>query len=107
MSIPEPRSVVHRAPHGCASSVPCCGEQVFDLPRTDRMTTTETVTCPGPTEPMEIDTLPQWLAHRFSKTDWDELDDDTRLWWQHEAAAVRRAVARGGFKQPLATGGAL
>ena len=38
-------STVHRAPTGCASSVPCCGEQVFDLPRTDRMTVDGDVTC--------------------------------------------------------------
>lgn len=47
MTEPLTTSIVHRAPIGCASSVPCCGEQVFDLPRTDRMTATETVTCPG------------------------------------------------------------
>lgn len=51
------------------------------------------------------DTLPQWLYVRFGKggLGWHELDADTRSWWAHEAQAVRRAVARNGFKQPDAT----
>jgi len=45
------------------------------------------------------DTLPQWLARRFGRAvAWNDLAEDTRLYWQHEANAVRRAVARGGFK---------
>lgn len=59
------------------------------------------------------DTLPQWLAWRFRQAsgsgcyhsprahghDWPEdMPIEDRLWWEHEAAAVRRAVARGGFK---------
>ncbi len=51
----------------------------------------------------EDDTLPQWLAWRFGRlattaTDWAGLDEDDRAYWKHEAAAVRRAVERGGFK---------
>jgi hypothetical protein len=46
------------------------------------------------------DTFPAWLAQRFDPNSppWDVLDRDGRTYWQHEAAAVRRAVARGGFK---------
>lgn len=55
----------------------------------------------------EGDTLPQWLHQRFGKfregyVPWDELGNDDRSYWAHEAAAVRRAVARGGFKDPEA-----
>lgn len=47
------------------------------------------------------DTLPHWLYVRFGKgaIAWHELDPDDRSYWEHEAAAVRRAVARNGFKQ--------
>lgn len=47
------------------------------------------------------DTLPHWLYVRFGKggLGFRELDADTRSWWDHEAQAVRRAVARNGFKQ--------
>jgi hypothetical protein len=40
------------------------------------------------------DTLPAWLARRFAPhgADWD------RSYWEQQARAVRRAVARGGFK---------
>jgi len=46
------------------------------------------------------DTLGKWLHYRFGKDDytWAMLDGEERLYWEHEAAAVRRAVARGGFK---------
>jgi hypothetical protein len=49
------------------------------------------------------DTLPQWLHHRFrcEDRDWDQLSEGDQLYWQHEAAAVRRAVARNGFKTEL------
>ncbi|QKW31458.1 hypothetical protein HUT11_35435 (plasmid) [Streptomyces seoulensis] len=53
----------------------------------------------------ELDTMPAWLYQRFSKArlldmpTWDNLDDDSRTYWEHQARAVRRAVARGGFKQ--------
>jgi hypothetical protein len=48
------------------------------------------------------DTLPAWLYQRFmvSGVGWDNLDEDDRSYWEHHARAVRRAVARGGFKQP-------
>jgi hypothetical protein len=47
------------------------------------------------------DTLPAWLYQRFARdrnVPWDDLHEDNRSYWEHEAAAVRRAVARGGFK---------
>lgn len=46
------------------------------------------------------DTLPAWLHQRFDPRgpDWDQLDEDDRSYWEHQARAVRRAVARGGFK---------
>lgn len=56
--------VVHQAPAGCASSAPCCGEQVFDLPRTDRMTSTETVTCPEAAEHPHVDHLDEMTAQQ-------------------------------------------
>lgn len=50
------------------------------------------------------DTLPAWLYSRFNdRLDapaWDQLADDDRTYWEHQARAVRRAVARGGFKVP-------
>jgi hypothetical protein len=58
----------------------------------------------------DSDTLPQWLYQRYGLTyitdahEWDDLNDGDRLYWAHEAEAVRRAVARGGFRQPYATG---
>jgi hypothetical protein len=46
------------------------------------------------------DTLPAWLYQRFMADGegWTNLDDDQRAYWEHQAAAVRRAVARGGFR---------
>jgi hypothetical protein len=46
------------------------------------------------------DTLPAWLQQRFDPRgpDWSALTDDDRSYWEHAARAVRRAVARGGFK---------
>lgn len=51
-------------------------------------------------EPAATDTLPAWLRQRFtaSGVDWENLDDAERSYWEHQARAVRRAVARGGFK---------
>lgn len=51
---------------------------------------------PGP------DTLPAWLYRRFAGgvPAWEWLDDGDRTYWEHQAAAVRRAVERGGFKTP-------
>lgn len=50
------------------------------------------------------DTLPQWLRWRFGGqrtfgVPFHDLDDADQSYWEHEAAAVRRAVARGGFKR--------
>lgn len=55
--------------------------------------------CPGCDT---TDTLPAWLAQRFDPrgADWEQLGDDDRAYWEHQARAVRRAVARGGFKAP-------
>lgn len=51
--------------------------------------------------PPAADTLPEWLCQRFSGLDpaapFPEVD---RAYWENQAAAVRRAVTRGGFKQP-------
>lgn len=53
---------------------------------------------------MDTDSLPAWLAQRFGRDtqgrDWDQMSPDDQSYWEHEAAAVRRAVGRGGFKQP-------
>lgn len=47
--------------------------------------------------------LGQWLHRRFGKHFdhrlWDRMTAEDRAWWEHEAAAVRRAVQRGGFKE--------
>ncbi|MEU3529176.1 hypothetical protein AB0E62_35900 [Streptomyces sp. NPDC038707] len=50
------------------------------------------------------DTLPAWLSQRFDPRgpDWEQLSDDDRAYWEHHARAVRRAVTRGGFKDPAA-----
>jgi hypothetical protein len=57
------------------------------------------------------DTFPEWLFQRFSPDlvftgplahdAWLALTQDDRDYWAHEAAAVRRAAARDGFKDPL------
>lgn len=45
------------------------------------------------------DTLDQWLFKRFGRgVDWDVIAEEDKAYWEHEAAAVRRAVGRGGFK---------
>jgi hypothetical protein len=46
------------------------------------------------------DTFPAWLAQRFDRNSppWDGMSDADRTYWEHEAAAVRRALARRGFK---------
>lgn len=48
------------------------------------------------------DTLAHWLYRRFgqSAAPWEDLDLVDREYWEHEAKAVRRAVARGGFRTP-------
>lgn len=49
------------------------------------------------------DTLPAWLYQRFNRVApaWASLSDADRSFWEHEAAAVRRAVARDGFREPV------
>ena len=46
------------------------------------------------------DTLAAWLYQRFNpgSTPWNDVSSDDQAYWEHEAAAVRRAVGRGGFK---------
>lgn len=48
------------------------------------------------------DTLPAWLYQRFAVihgcASWDQIADGERAYWERQARAVRRAVARGGFK---------
>lgn len=55
----------------------------------------------GPVRESE-DTLPAWLHQRFAVIHgvptWDRIDDGDRAYWERHARAVRRAVARGGFK---------
>ncbi|MFD4795951.1 hypothetical protein [Streptomyces anulatus] len=57
--------------------------------------------CTGGAEPA-ASTLAAWLNQRFDPRgpNWDRLDEDDRSYWEHHARAVRRAVARGGFKTP-------
>ncbi|MFE0207054.1 hypothetical protein [Streptomyces sp. NPDC058985] len=59
---------------------------------------------PTPAAPAPADTLAAWLHRRFEPrdVDWEQLGEDDRSYWEHQARAVRRAVARGGFKQPAA-----
>jgi hypothetical protein len=51
-------------------------------------------------QPTARDTLPAWLRQRFtaSAVQWEHLDDAEQSYWEHQAQAVRRAVARNGFK---------
>jgi hypothetical protein len=58
--------------------------------------------CLSDEHPAALGTLPAWLHQRFDPRgpDWDQLDEDDRSYWEHQARAVRRAFARGGFKQP-------
>jgi hypothetical protein len=47
------------------------------------------------------DTLPAWLYQRFAVghiLPFETMGEADWTYWEHEAAAVRRAVARGGFK---------
>jgi hypothetical protein len=55
---------------------------------------------PAEEQPTAPDTLPAWLRQRFTASDvsWEHLDDGGRAYWEHQARAVRRAVARNGFK---------
>lgn len=50
------------------------------------------------------DTLPEWLYQRWGskrgEPAWSELDQDDRSYWEREATAIRRAVARNGFRTP-------
>jgi hypothetical protein len=47
------------------------------------------------------DTLAAWLYQRFftGSTTWENADPDQQEYWEHQARAVRRAVARNGFKE--------
>jgi len=48
---------------------------------------------------LDDSTLPEWLAQRFATDDWDEMSDVDKDYWKHQAAAVTRAVLRGGFRK--------
>ncbi|WP_432130571.1 hypothetical protein [Streptomyces tendae] len=52
----------------------------------------------------ETDTLPAWLHWRFGPhgQPWAEVPDEDKALWEYQARAVRRAVARGGFKERAA-----
>ncbi|MFC7880451.1 hypothetical protein ACFUVV_00985 [Streptomyces sp. NPDC057376] len=52
-------------------------------------------------QPAETDTLAAWLHWRFGPhgQPWADVLDEDKALWEHQARAVRRAVARGGFKQ--------
>lgn len=60
------------------------------------------ITDPSEVQAGDLDTLPQWLYWRFAQDacPWGELSEGDQLKWVYEAEAVRRAVARGGFKKP-------
>jgi len=66
------------------------------------------VETPRPATAQAEDTLPAWLYSRFNESldapAWDCLTDDDRAYWGHQARAVRRAVARGGFRPRAASG---
>jgi hypothetical protein len=54
-------------------------------------------------QPSHPDTLAAWLYQRFAVIHgcpaWETITEDDRSYWEHQAAAVRRAVTRGGFKK--------
>ncbi|TGZ14705.1 hypothetical protein DV517_61880 [Streptomyces sp. S816] len=52
------------------------------------------------------DTLAAWLHWRFGTPaePWSEVPDEDKACWEHQARAVRRAVARDGFKTTAPTG---
>ena len=60
--------------------------------------------CPTDDHPAALGTLPAWLYQRFMPggVGWERLDGDDRSYWEHQARAVRRAVARGGFRPEAA-----
>lgn len=54
-------------------------------------------------EVVSEDTTAQWLYQRYGRARnhdlaWNLIDEADRLYWTHEAGAVKRAVERGGFK---------
>ncbi|MFD5002181.1 hypothetical protein ACFWMV_04665 [Streptomyces mutabilis] len=55
-------------------------------------------------QPAGDDTLPAWLHWRFGPhgQPWSDVPDEDKALWEHQARAVRRAVARGGFMQAAA-----
>ncbi|WP_171117850.1 hypothetical protein [Streptomyces sp. Z423-1] len=57
-----------------------------------------------PTTKAVPDTLPEWLHWRFGPhgQPWSDVPDEDKALWEHQARAVRRAVARGGFKSRAA-----
>lgn len=59
------------------------------------------------TQPAQPDTLPAWLHWRFGPhgQPWSDVPDADKTLWEHQARAVRRAVARNGFKADVKAGG--
>lgn len=50
--VPQPE-IVHGCPPDGSGLTPCCGRTPFELPRTDRISSEEPVTCPGPAAPAQ------------------------------------------------------
>jgi hypothetical protein len=82
-------------------------EQKYDRIRALRLHAAEHPEAPQDSDdnPAVADTLPAWLCNRyrnyafpFDNRTWEQLSGEDRSYWEHEAAAVRRAVDRGGFK---------
>ncbi|MFC5204566.1 hypothetical protein [Streptomyces kaempferi] len=79
----------------CLTHVDPVSESVFEAARAADAMAAATAAAAEPT-----DTLAPWLYQRFNPMapPWESLSGDDRSKWEHEARAVRRAVARGGFK---------
>lgn len=80
----------HENEHG--KGAPCLYDLLSLVP-IDIREISNAVPAPGP------DTFPEWLQQRYGHTLVDGDDFAAHVsFWQHEADAVRRAMARGGFK---------
>lgn len=84
----------------CMAAVP--NEVAFDRADrlADRFETAVLQRAEGQNVGGKQDTLPAWLYRRFNRLakPWEALTDDDRAYWEHQACAVRRAVARNGFR---------
>lgn len=79
----------------CLSHVDVVSESVWEAARAAQQVAAMN------TDIKSRDTLPAWLAQRFDPNGapWDGMPEDDRSHWEHQAAAVRRATERGGFKR--------